>query len=72
MIELDSGDPSTIGPFVLLGRLGSGGMGVVYLGRDEAGGQAAIKVIHPQLTGDPEFRARFAREIATASAVDGP
>ena len=37
-------DPRRLGPYELLGRLGAGGMGVVYLGRDHLG-QVAIKII---------------------------
>jgi hypothetical protein len=65
-------DPTRLGPFRVLGRLGAGGMGQVYLGRDVSGRLAAIKVIHGNLTGDPEFRARFAREIALAQHVRSP
>lgn len=65
-------DPTHLGPFRVLGRLGAGGMGQVYLGRDVSGRLVAIKVIHANLTGDPEFRARFAREIATAQHVRSP
>ncbi|OLT00533.1 hypothetical protein BJF90_35070 [Pseudonocardia sp. CNS-004] len=39
-------DPETIGPYHLLGRLGSGGMGEVYLGRDHRARLAAVKVVH--------------------------
>jgi hypothetical protein len=72
MEPLLSGDPTLLGPFRLLGRLGAGGMGQVFLGRDSAGNLAAVKVIHPGLTGDRQFRQRFAREIATARAVRAP
>ncbi|MGW2237888.1 hypothetical protein, partial [Streptomyces sp. NPDC001759] len=62
-------DPSRIAGFRLLRRLGAGGMGVVYLGRDEAGTLAAVKVIRGGSAGDPAFRARFAREAELARRV---
>ncbi|HSP02042.1 MAG TPA: serine/threonine-protein kinase [Acidimicrobiales bacterium] len=64
-------DPRQLGPWKLLSRLGSGGMGAVYLGTSE-GVLAAIKVIHPGLAQDPTFTRRFAREIAVSSRVAGP
>lgn len=68
---LQPGDPRQLGEWVLAGRLGAGGMGVVFLG--ERGGQsAAVKVIAPGLAGDREFMARFRREIAIGSRVTGP
>ena len=69
---LQSADPRRLGPFALAARLGSGGMGVVYLARHDAGHEAAVKVVHPHLVGDPDFRVRFAREIAVARSVDAP
>jgi serine/threonine protein kinase len=65
-------DPVAIGPFALSGRLGAGGMGAVYVGQDADGQRVAVKVIHPQLAADREFRARFGREIALARSVDEP
>ena len=45
-------------------------MGTVYLGRADSGGPpVAVKVVHPELAGDPEFRARFADEVAAARRV---
>ena len=61
MDELQPGDPRRIGPYWLEGRLGSGGMGRVYLGRSPGGRHLAIKVIRAELAEDAEFRARFAR-----------
>jgi serine/threonine protein kinase len=55
----------------LLGRLGAGGMGVVYLGRSPGGRLVAVKEIRPELASDQEFRARFAREVAAARKVSG-
>ena len=69
--ELQSGDPRRIGPYWLEGRLGSGGMGRVYLGRSPGGRQVAIKVIRPELAEDADFRARFAREVSAARKVSG-
>ncbi|MEU3985213.1 bifunctional serine/threonine-protein kinase/ABC transporter substrate-binding protein [Streptomyces sp. NPDC026672] len=70
--SLRSSDPSRIAGFRLLRRLGAGGMGVVYLGRTDAGALAAIKVIRGESTGDDDFRARFAREVELARRVDSP
>ncbi|MDA0564411.1 protein kinase [Streptomonospora sp. S1-112] len=67
---LAAGDPATIGPYVLAGRLGSGGMGTVYLGRTpEKGAQVAIKVIRPELAFDEATRARFRDEMENARRV---
>jgi eukaryotic-like serine/threonine-protein kinase len=69
--ELHAGDPRSVGPYRLLGRLGSGGMGQVFLGRSAGGRLVAVKVIRPDLAGEPGFRARFAREVAAARNVGG-
>ncbi|MGW7412088.1 protein kinase domain-containing protein [Streptomyces sp. NPDC054863] len=58
-----------IGGYELTRRLGAGGMGEVYLGRDREGRQAAVKLVHAELVGDPEFRARFRQEVAAAGRV---
>jgi serine/threonine protein kinase len=54
--RLRADDPGQIGPFRLLGRLGEGGMGRVFLGESRGGRKVAIKVVHPHYAGDPEFR----------------
>ncbi|MET8824514.1 bifunctional serine/threonine-protein kinase/ABC transporter substrate-binding protein [Streptomyces sp. NPDC004610] len=70
--KLTPTDPVRIGGHRLLARLGAGGMGVVYLGRAESGELAAVKVILPEYADQPEFRARFRREVAAARRVDSP
>ncbi len=67
--ELQPGDPQVIGPYRLRGQLGAGGMGRVFLGLSAGGQLAAVKVIRADLATDPEFRARFEREIAVARRV---
>jgi serine/threonine protein kinase len=69
--ELLPGDPQVIGPYPLLGQLGSGGMGRVFLGLSAGGRRVAVKVIRAELAADPEFRARFRREVAAARTVSG-
>jgi hypothetical protein len=69
--ELHPGDPQQIGSYRLLGRLGSGGMGQVYLGQSPGGRLVAVKVIRPELADGPDFRGRFAREVAAARRVGG-
>jgi eukaryotic-like serine/threonine-protein kinase len=69
--DLLPGDPAVVGPYRMLGRLGRGGMGQVYLGRSPGGRRVAVKVIRPELADDAEFRARFAREVAAARGVSG-
>ena len=71
MQPLDVGEPAVIGPYRLLGRLGSGGMGRVYLGRSAGGRTVAVKIVHPHFALDEEFRARFRREVEAARRVGG-
>ncbi|MFG3208030.1 serine/threonine-protein kinase [Streptomyces sp. NPDC048192] len=68
---LTATDPTRIGPFRLLGRLGGGAMGQVYLGASKAGRPVAVKVIRAHLAEDPDFRRRFAAEVAAARSVQG-
>ncbi|MFC5155565.1 ABC transporter substrate-binding protein [Streptomyces amakusaensis] len=72
MERLRPADPSAVAGYRLLGRLGAGGMGVVYLGRTEAGELAAVKVTLADQAEDPDFRARFRREVAAARRVSSP
>ncbi|MER5432660.1 bifunctional serine/threonine-protein kinase/ABC transporter substrate-binding protein [Streptomyces sp. NPDC002588] len=65
-------DPSSLAGYRLLGRLGAGGMGVVYLGRTDEGALAAIKVIQAEYAEDPQFRARFRREAEAARRISSP
>ncbi|MEU2422915.1 protein kinase [Streptomyces sp. NPDC007851] len=71
MQPLAGDEPTTVGPYRLLGRLGSGGMGRVYLGRSAGGRTVAVKIVHPHFALDEEFRARFRREVAAARRVGG-
>jgi hypothetical protein len=64
-------EPERIGPYVLLGRLGAGAMGRVYLGRSTAGRLVAVKTIKCELADEAGFRARFAHEVAAARRVSG-
>ncbi|RKS06175.1 serine/threonine protein kinase [Nocardiopsis sp. Huas11] len=69
--DLTSTDPTRIGPYRPIKRLGSGGMGVVYAAHAAGGELVAVKLIHPEYASDAEFRARFAREVDLLRAVGG-
>jgi hypothetical protein len=71
MRPLEVDEPAVVGPYRLLGRLGSGGMGRVYLGRSAGGRTVAVKIVHPHFALDEEFRARFRREVDAARRVGG-
>ncbi|MGW1060888.1 protein kinase domain-containing protein [Micromonospora rubida] len=70
-LPLEPGDPDAVGDIRLLGRIGEGGMGRVYLGVTQAGRAVAVKVVKDPYSTDPSFRARFAREAAIAGRVGG-
>jgi len=69
---LTADDPRELGGHRLLGRIGRGGMGMVYLGTMRSGRRLAIKVIRAEYAEDAEFRARFEREVTAALRVRGP
>uniref|UniRef100_UPI0003666D12 serine/threonine-protein kinase n=1 Tax=Nocardiopsis halophila TaxID=141692 RepID=UPI0003666D12 len=71
MKRLNEADPRSIGPYRLLRRLGSGGMGQVFLGLSPGGRLVAVKVVAPGLAEDEDFRRRFALEAAAAREVGG-
>jgi serine/threonine protein kinase len=64
-------DPERIGPYTIIGRLGAGAMGQVFLARSAAGRLVAVKTIRVELAEEPGFRDRFAREVAAARRVSG-
>jgi len=68
---LQPGDPRLIGPYRLVGQLGCGGMGQVFLGLSAGGRPVAVKAIRAELAADQEFRVRFGREVAAARRVSG-
>src|SRR5262252_11051936 len=67
MLPLRETDPREVGGYRLLGRLGEGGQGVVFLAVVPAGGRAAVKLLPP--TTDPLVRSRFLKEVAAAQRV---
>jgi eukaryotic-like serine/threonine-protein kinase len=69
--RLRAEDPRQVGEYQLIGRLGAGGMGTVFLGRSPGGRLVAVKMVHEALARDPEFRARFGREVQAAKMVSG-
>lgn len=71
MDALTASDPTVVGGYRLLARLGAGGMGRVYLGRSASGRMVAVKLVHPGLAEEPDFRGRFAREVAAVQRVGG-
>ena len=71
MDSLTATDLRSVGEFRLLARLGSGGMGQVFLASSLAGRIVAVKVIHRELCQDTEFVRRFRNEVEAAQKVSG-
>ncbi|MEV1035623.1 MULTISPECIES: serine/threonine-protein kinase [unclassified Streptomyces] len=69
MQSLTPQDPRAIGAYRLLGRVGAGGMGQVYLARSDRGRTVAIKLVRGELAEQQEFRDRFRHEVRAARQV---
>jgi serine/threonine protein kinase len=67
MLALRETDPHEVGGYRLLGRLGEGGQGVVFMAEDPAGSGVAVKLLPP--TTDPQVRSRFLKEVAAAQRL---
>src|SRR5271170_117653 len=67
VLPLRDTDPRTVVGYQLLGRLGEGGQGVVFLAEGPTGGSVAVKLLAP--TTDPQVRGRFLKEVAAAQRV---
>src|SRR5215472_8026266 len=67
MLPLRVNDPREVGGYGLVGRLGEGGQGVVFLALSSAGTRVALKLLPP--TTDPQVRSRFLKEVAAAQRV---
>jgi serine/threonine protein kinase len=70
MERLRPGDPEQIGPWQIVNRLGSGGMGIVYMGNNGTRA-AAVKIVREFLLEDPSSRARLSREVAILKKIKG-
>jgi len=70
MERLRPGDPEQIGPWQIVNRLGSGGMGIVYMGNNGTRA-AAVKIVREFLLEDPSSRARLSREVAILKKITG-
>src|SRR6185312_7748613 len=68
---LQQTDPSRVGGYRLVARLGAGGMGVVYLAETRDGQPVAVKVLRPELADNLEFRTRFGREVTALTRIQG-
>ncbi|WP_053084675.1 serine/threonine-protein kinase [Streptomyces viridochromogenes] len=68
---MNTGDPDRFGPFLVLKRLGAGGMGTVYLAQSPGGRRVAVKTIYADQAADPHARERFRREIDAARRISG-
>ncbi|REE95336.1 ABC transporter substrate-binding protein [Thermomonospora umbrina] len=66
---LQRGDPERVGPYRLVGRLGEGGQGTVFLAEGGSGERVAVKMLHARLSGDARARSRFAAEVKVAQRV---
>src|SRR6516225_2506456 len=71
MDSLRPEDPRQVGHYVLIGRLGAGGMGEVFFGRSQSGRPVAVKLVYPVYANDADFRRRFRLEVEASRKVGG-
>lgn len=69
--KLHDGEPRVIGGYRLVGVIGAGGMGRVFLAVGPDGRLAAVKQVLSGLVEDPGFRVRFVREVEASRRVSG-
>ncbi|MBZ9641365.1 protein kinase [Streptomyces sp. PSKA30] len=69
--SLTHDDPAALGPYRLIARLGSGGMGTVYVARSAGGRTVALKTMHAGIATDPAARTRFRLEVDAARVIGG-
>lgn len=72
MEPLRAQDPPYLGPYRLLGRLGAGGTGEMFLGESPGQRKVTVNLVETKYARDPAFRQRFAREVTAAKTVSSP